>query len=497
MGMTSFREVLEKMLVIVVLPVRKTLRKEVELFSPHLVSNTCGLLASIVSELTASAMGSEAQTEHPGDSAHSHRWTSLELVKGTYSTDDSPSDISEIRLDKAEGVKYAVRLRNYGSRTANGDGGMTTVQCSDGVSFTFSTCSLSSNGTNQTRGQIPQILYYSYSAKPMRRTRTAAELCLWSVLWSELRRTSSTGHLQLMPEDALRLLIPSRTLHLSNLGGKSLIHDTINTWTELRKFSGSTGWPTTVLVLPGWSTVCLATGWVFWLVAILYSVIPCVKALILVSTCFSQVCKTHSGILGKGLALSHSPTILEALEGTLPLHIQTNEHSFLEDFITCVPNSSGGRLASPLTDSSHNRPSENMLIRANTDGTYSANWTPGAVGLYTIHVTIDGIEIGIPPPLPPLGVRKFVSKDSAGLRVRSHPSLQSEQIGIVHVNGTITFIDEIHNDDGIWLRLNDETVKKYVPNMNGYTEAWCLSFNQHLGRNLLVPADVSRRRPAE
>lgn len=136
-------------------------------------------------------------------------------MKGTYSTDDSPSDIAEIRLDKAvplkvhrnntclviirysvyhsdtvwgrepkamhrptlvtdldayslsdecillqEGVKYAVRLRNYGSRTANGDGGMTTVQCSDGVSFTFSTCSLSSNGTNQTRGQIPQILYY-------------------------------------------------------------------------------------------------------------------------------------------------------------------------------------------------------------------------------------------------------------------------------------------------------------------------------------------------
>ncbi|KAF3825748.1 hypothetical protein GH733_006575, partial [Mirounga leonina] len=38
-------------------------------------------------------------------------------------------------------------------------------------------------------------------------------------------------------------------------------------------------------------------------------------------------------------------------------------------------------------------------------------------------------------------VRKFVAKDSAGLRIRSHPSLQSEQIGIVKVNGTITFID--------------------------------------------------------
>lgn len=61
-----------------------------------------------------------------------------------------------------ENVKYAVRLRNYGSRTANGDGGITTVQCSDGVTFTFSTCSLSSNGTNQTRGQIPQVLYYRF-----------------------------------------------------------------------------------------------------------------------------------------------------------------------------------------------------------------------------------------------------------------------------------------------------------------------------------------------
>lgn len=72
MGMTSFREVLEKMLVIVVLPVRKSLRKEVELFSPHLVSNTCGLLASIVSELTASALGSEVKNKHRHEQACRH-----------------------------------------------------------------------------------------------------------------------------------------------------------------------------------------------------------------------------------------------------------------------------------------------------------------------------------------------------------------------------------------------------------------------------------------
>jgi len=40
------------------------------------------------------------------------------------------------------------------------------------------------------------------------------------------------------------------------------------------------------------------------------------------------------------------------------------------------------------------RPSENMLVRANNDGTFSANWTPGSVGFYNIHLSIDGFEAG-------------------------------------------------------------------------------------------------------
>ncbi|XP_072332276.1 E3 ubiquitin-protein ligase MYCBP2 isoform X3 [Scyliorhinus torazame] len=896
-SMTSFREVLEKMLVIVVLPVRKTLRREVELFSPLLVSNTCGLLASIVSELTASALGSEVDglsslhsvkatpnrfaktsqgrswntgngspdaicfsvdkpgvvvvgyhvyggggiheyelevlvddSEHTGDSAHSHRWTSLELVKGTYSTDDSSNDTAEIRLDKAvplkENVKYAVRLRNYGSRTANGDGGITTIQCPDGVTFTFSTCSLSSNGTNQTRGQIPQVLYYrsefdgdlqsqllskaneedkncsralsvvsavvraakdllhralavdaedipellssssllsmllplilAYIApvaanvpkaavevfglvqellppvatlnqkyappafNPNQSTDSATgnqpdqglSACTTSshyavvesdhpykpacvsqlkvtfpdcVRWMTIEFDPSCGTAQ--PEDVLRLLIPNKTSQSSGFGPKNTSHDGLNSWIELKKFSGSTGWPTTVLVLPGNDVIfsletasdyvkdekacfygfkCVAVGYEFspgpdegilqLEKELAYLGSMCAASLMkkdlalpvgneleedleILEESALQICKNHAGLLGKGLALSHSPTILEALEGNLPLQLQSNEHSFLEDFIACLPGSSGGRLArwlqpdsyadpqktslilnkdyircgwpatitvqtkdqygdvvhvpnlkvevkavplsqkksvqqentkklhripgsppisvsstdmtfgglpSPKLEASYEpmivkearytaitmmkayenysfeelrfasptpkRPSENMLIRANNDGTYSANWTPGAVGLYSIHVTIDGIETdaglevevkdppkGMIPPgsqmvktkaePQPNKVRKFVTKDSAGLRIRSHPSLQSEQIGIVKVNGTITFNDEIHNDDGVWLRLNDETVKKYVPNMNGYTEAWCLSFNQHLGKSLLVPVD--------
>jgi len=61
----------------------------------------------------------QAQTEHPGDSAHTHRWTSLELVKGTYSTDDSPSDIAEIRLDKAVPLKVRKPVNTFYGVTLN------------------------------------------------------------------------------------------------------------------------------------------------------------------------------------------------------------------------------------------------------------------------------------------------------------------------------------------------------------------------------------------
>ncbi|XP_037232973.1 E3 ubiquitin-protein ligase MYCBP2 isoform X19 [Falco rusticolus] len=845
-GMTSFREVLEKMLVIVVLPVRNSLRRENELFSSHLVSNTCGLLASIVSELTASALGSEVDglnslhsvkstpnrftktsqgrswntgngspdaicfsvdkpgvvvvgfsvyggggiheyelevlvddSDHTGDSTHSHRWTSLELVKGTYTTDDSPSDIAEIRLDKIvplkENVKYAVRLRNYGSRTANGDGGMTTVQCPDGVTFTFSTCSLSSNGTNQTRGQIPQILYYRSeydgdlqsqllnkaneedkncsralsvvsavvrAAKDLLHRALAVdaedipELLSSSSLFSMLlpliiayigpvaaaipkvavevfglvqqllpsvavlnqkyappafnpnQSTDSTtgnqpeqglsacttsNHYAVVEsehpykpacvthykvtfpecvrwitiefdiqcgtaqsEDVLRLLIPVRIAQSLGFGPKhASVHENLNSWIELKKFSGSSGWPTMVLVLPGNEALFsleTASDYVkdekacfygFKCYAIGYEFSPgsdegiiqlekelanlggsCAAALMkkdlalpiagnefeedleILEEAALQVCKSHSGILGKGLALSHSPTILEALEGNLPLQVQSNEQSFLEDFIACVPGSSGGRLArwlqpdsyadpqktslilnkddircgwptvitvqtkdqygdvvhvpnmkvevkaipvsqkktslqqeqvkkvqripgspataaspssdmtfgglpSPKLDSSYEpmivkearyiaitmmkayenysfeelrfasptpkRPSENMLIRVNNDGTYCANWTPGAVGLYTIHVTIDGIEIdaGLEVKVkdPPKGM---IPPGTQLIKPKAEPQP-----------------NKVTNSEGTWVQMDKNSMVEFCESDEG--EAWSLA----------------------
>lgn len=89
------------------------------------------------------------------------------MTKGTFGPDDFMSDIAEIKFARPvpikENVKYAIRLRNQGGRTSNGDGGLSAIKGPDGTTFMFTTCSLSLNGTTQTRGQIPQILYYRYS----------------------------------------------------------------------------------------------------------------------------------------------------------------------------------------------------------------------------------------------------------------------------------------------------------------------------------------------
>ncbi|KAG7266723.1 hypothetical protein CRUP_006269 [Coryphaenoides rupestris] len=710
MGMTSFREVLEKMLVIVVLPVRKSLRKEVELFSPHLVSNTCSLLASIVSELTASALGSEVDGLNSlhAVKATPNRFTKTSQGRSWNTGNGSPDAICmtvdkpgvvlvgfcvyggggiheyelEVLADDYDGDLQSQQLSKANEEDKNCSRALSVVSAvvraaKDLLQRAFAVFGLvrdllpavsalnqkyappafnPNQSTDSTTGNQPEqglsacttSSNYSviesdhpYKQAGVTQYRVSFPDC---IRWTSIEFDPQCGTAQ--PEDVLRLFIPSRTLQLSSLAAKPPPpQDTINTWIELKKFSGATGWPTTVLVLPGNEVVfsletasdyvkdekacfygfkCVAVGYEFnpgldegiiqleKELAYLGSV--CAAALMkkdlalpigneleedleILEEASLQVCKSHSGILGKGLALSHSPTILEALEGNLPLHLQTNEHSFLEDFITCLQTSSGGRLArwlqpdsyadpqktslilnkddircgwpatvavqtkdqygdvvhvpnmkvevkavpvsqkkssmqqdnmrklqrlpgataavassscSSSSSSSNNscssslcgvdltfgglpaptleatyepvivkearyiaitmmkayenysfeelrfasptpkRPSENMLIRANTDGTYSANWTPGAVGLYTIHVEVKDPPKGMIPP------------GTQMVKPKAEPQ-----------------------------------PNKYVPSMNGYTEAWCLSFNQHLGRSLLLPADESRAHSEE
>ncbi|XP_058840925.1 E3 ubiquitin-protein ligase highwire [Topomyia yanbarensis] len=149
------------------------------------------------------------------------------------------------------------------------------------------------------------------------------------------------------------------------------------------------------------------------------------------------------------------------------------------------------------------------VLTANDLGnnTYGVFWTPSVPGNYSLTITIDGVSVeeiyrvdvidaGLPPlsqettlkkVQPPTKLRKFIAKNSAGLRVRLHPTLQSDQIGIVKLNGIVSYIDEMENDDGLWVRLSTESIREHCTSSWFPTEAWCLQYNQHLGKTLLHP----------
>ncbi|XP_038063237.1 E3 ubiquitin-protein ligase MYCBP2-like isoform X3 [Patiria miniata] len=774
-----------------------------------------------------------------GADGHSHRWNSLELVKGSYGPSDLVNDVAEVKFDRPvavkEGVKYAVRLRNHGNRTVNGDAGTTHVKCPDGVVFTFSSCPLSSNGTSQTRGQVPQILYFntaadtehtqteSHSVVLERQARKSA-LSITSIIIkaatellhqaqglqdAELSEVLGSAHLFIsllplvlahigpvavsdpksavqildliqellppvaainlqfspptdsasaiaghaldniasqsgeagggvttsshyavvesdhpykaatvanykvtfpetvqwmllefdpmcgtaQPEDGLQLYIPARgvssapkaapsassTTIKKSTGEESADELQVSHWPVLSRFHGGSNWPTSAVILPGnevnfsletasdymkdekastYGFKCAIVGYEWsaneeGLVQLekelAYLGGMCAGSLLRkdivlppvmgedgeeevepIAEVAQQVFGAHSGLLGKGFALPNPPSIHQALEGSLPLSTQSNERAFLKDFVQCMHGTSGGRLARWMQPESYvdprqcdivfqredircsmptivsimsrdqygslvyvpnlkveveavplgkrektyhgaklfkstapgekdmtfgghpapkldvpyeatirkdsmaynsitmmkeyelysfeelryaslpvTRPHESMLVRDNSDGSYSGNWTPSSMGLYAVHVTIDGyqldevpqIEVNEPPQgvLPPnptakktvqptSKVRKFVMKQSRGLRIRSSPSLHSEEIGIVEVNGVITFVDEVHNEDGVWVRLNTETIEKYCRS-NGHREGWCLQYNQHIGKTMLVPVE--------
>ena len=162
------------------------------------------------------------------------------------------------------------------------------------------------------------------------------------------------------------------------------------------------------------------------------------------------------------------------------------------------------------------RQSENMLVRPNGDGTYSANWTPGNVGWYKLNVSLDGSDLPISQKVevlePPQGkipptqqykrtcpsaeinrLRQFIAKPSAGLRIRLHPTLQSEQIGIVPVDGTVSIIDELSNSDGVWVRLSVDSLNDYC--RQSYSEGWCLQYHQHYEKQLMKPVVEPATKP--
>ncbi|XP_028043251.1 E3 ubiquitin-protein ligase MYCBP2 isoform X2 [Bombyx mandarina] len=164
-------------------------------------------------------------------------------------------------------------------------------------------------------------------------------------------------------------------------------------------------------------------------------------------------------------------------------------------------------------------PAERLTVRQQLDGTFYASWTPRSPGTYVFKCTLDDLPVpneltidvvestyvgpaerGAQPLVagqssPSSRVRSFTAENSAGLRVRASPSLQSEELGRIPPGENIMFVEEVVNKDGTWVRLSLDCANLYAEESSGV--AWCLQHNRHLDRILLEPVEPSSPIPEE
>ncbi|XP_052746829.1 E3 ubiquitin-protein ligase highwire isoform X2 [Bicyclus anynana] len=151
-------------------------------------------------------------------------------------------------------------------------------------------------------------------------------------------------------------------------------------------------------------------------------------------------------------------------------------------------------------------PAERIVVDAQRDGSYVAEWVPRAPGCYIFRCMLDDnpvsqdlkveiVESGNedstverwPGTVASYSIRRFTAEDTAGLRLRSSPNLQAEELGRVPNGAYIAVVDELVNKDGTWVRLSAESAQTYAEGSAGVS--WCLQYHAHLDRTLLVPVD--------
>ncbi|CAH2103304.1 unnamed protein product [Euphydryas editha] len=98
------------------------------------------------------------------DANPTHCWVSVEAKEGSFNANDAQHEMVQLKFTRPvllkDDTRYALRFCCEGARTASGDCGLPAVTGPDGTTFQFSSCSLSFNGTNLARGQLPSLIYY-------------------------------------------------------------------------------------------------------------------------------------------------------------------------------------------------------------------------------------------------------------------------------------------------------------------------------------------------
>lgn len=145
---------------------------------------------------------------------------------------------------------------------------------------------------------------------------------------------------------------------------------------------------------------------------------------------------------------------------------------------------------------------ETLKLNLNDEQSYAAIWIPKKPGKYRIECRIDGFKVKNPtlvevferdtplkPPETPKKAAPLTPRHSRamceavstykGVRIRAHPTLGAQQIGIVPRGATISYMEQMRNLDGVWLKLSDEARMLYCDSKLA-NQGWCLQYNEHL-----------------
>ncbi|VBB27565.1 unnamed protein product [Acanthocheilonema viteae] len=158
---------------------------------------------------------------------------------------------------------------------------------------------------------------------------------------------------------------------------------------------------------------------------------------------------------------------------------------------------------------------EQLIVNQETDGSFSTSWTPKHGGTYRIECRLDGFQLAqsylvevrdsnvfgdsvslkegsqnrLSRKVAHFSRTRFAFCDqklmTRGIRIRASPTLNSSEIGIIPRGTTVSYIEEVENTDGVWLRLTDEAYAMYC-NTQLPSQGWCLQYSKHLRRSFLL-----------
>jgi hypothetical protein len=171
------------------------------------------------------------------------------------------------------------------------------------------------------------------------------------------------------------------------------------------------------------------------------------------------------------------------------------------------------------------RSTENMPLKSDGDGCYTATWVPGTSGKYLIQIFIDNKHTGQEKELVVMErdipeeeeetaedkeegnekkeevekkletqeeeltifkpkMKEFPgTAEVIGLRIRAEPSFMAEAIGVVKPGDSFCYAEEIANDAGVWVKLNEESLHQLgCSASHGYT----LAFSEEKKQQYLV-----------